>query len=309
MAIKGQRTPAQHATAPAAIQNHGPAANDFHVNTPPVASDPIQRINDEIVQGSCYIRNDGSAIYAHDENALVRIYETDAERKAEERLENGGLTNDQVECRAFAYELTREIAQENFISFSTPPDTYRGNTFTGHDGKTYTEIKGMDGKNIYLDDGHSCVNPDATRLGNTIAGRAARVEQLVAMGPAMNDDLISDDTQFNINNKINADGSISQRRSEDRDFRQTMARVDAEAAVGLQINGIERITASVVSQSISAAPSVITSDVSAETSFNAVAAGKSIIMRPDYVAPESLLAKPPAANHDYFISMANGPSF
>lgn len=107
---------------------------------------------------------------------IVDPYANAAQKKAEERARNGGLTDAEMNKARFycAENEERILASLASIRIVVPAGHQAGEVRYGADGKAYTAVYELDDhgkpKGIaYYDDGFSCVRPDAAVLGSSIA--------------------------------------------------------------------------------------------------------------------------------------------
>lgn len=273
-------------------------------------SDPLaEKIETEELQGGTAIDNTGRGVLRI-RNPHFEIndkYATTAEIENEERLENGGLTDIEMERQVYYAEIAEERSEDFFEEFCAAQErnyferTYSedslyktGATQIGLDGKEYTAIYDKEsGELMYYDDGEfSCINPEATVLGNTI-----------------NNDLIDADQNYNINYKVDADGTVTERTAEEKQFQTALTRMDNEATkLPLQLNMVDRIIEDVSRQTpaandpsfSSAAEPPISSPVKASTAFNTSAAAPAEAEP----APEAAAANDPT----YRVNGTSGPS-
>lgn len=107
---------------------------------------------------------------------IVDPYENAAQKKAEERTKNGGLTDAEINKARFycAENEERILASLTSVPIVVPEGHVIGEVRRGAGGKAYTAVYELDDhgkpKDIaYYDDGFSCVRPDAAVLGATVS--------------------------------------------------------------------------------------------------------------------------------------------
>lgn len=102
---------------------------------------------------------------------IVDPYADPAQKKAEERARNGGLTDAEMNRARFYCAANEEMVLESLapVRIVVPAGHQAGEVRRGTDGKAYMAVYGPNGKLAYYDDGFSCVRPDAAVLGASIA--------------------------------------------------------------------------------------------------------------------------------------------
>lgn len=249
-------------TAVDAIPYVRPSRQAFASNSPFYRAEKnLTRLNPDI--------KPGEELYDPETFSIVHKYQNDAEKKEEERKENGGLTDFELhQAITFAinnisYPPTYLSVEQPSYKIVAPPNCTAGQKFTGSDGKSYTPILDKEsGKVAYYDSGASCV----MNLGGLSA----------TTPPMVNDDLISKSQIYNITFKVDHQGNETRRTPEDANFQLAMTRLDNKYTVlPYQLDGVNRFYAEMAGSNTfkSAAPSGIKTDTKpAEPFASAVAA-------------------------------------
>lgn len=261
--------------------------------------DPVKRAEKDLTTFNPDINNNGGSLYNFEEFSIVSKYKTEQEKQRDENEKNGygDVTDSELMIyqdyryyEAFHSSNDWQFDQDIFV----PLHYTAGDSYVGHDGKTYTPILDEDGEVTYLDSDDSCVM-DKGGLSSTTPTK-------------VNDDLIDKDQAYNINYKVDAQGNETQRSKADADFQLALTRIDNQyTKLPNQLDATDRIAAEVTGSNNfkSTTSSGIQTAVKPTESFSAAASPetkqKSVVFKESEPLP---WANKPAAD-----TAANNPQF